>query len=379
MTTTAPHLTLEELTSATPTAAESIEHLAACPECAAEAASWAAVAAGMQLIASGTRPPSAGLDDVWRAIETDRRGMRRPPVLAASAAAAAVVLAAGGYGLTAGLSAGPRPGGQGTPAGTQVAADLTATGCSGLDITKGVLTQVRGQDLVLAAPGGGAVTVTTSASTTILLGITGSRGDIADGEHVLVAGRVRGGTVAARIIGITPSSLPAPSAPAKPGAPVGTVADAASGRFDVVTASGTRVPVTTSPATRVTITERTSLSQLRTGDGTVAVGAAGPGGTLAASTVAQGPVTPTWGLALPSPKISGVPQPKPKISGVPRLAKRPRLNPPSRGAGFTSPPAKLPLSALPHAKPKPPGGLKLNQLGCAPESVLTSYLLGAAS
>lgn len=362
MSTTSPHLTLEELTSATSPGAPAGEHLAACAECAAEAASWAAVAAGIQLIAGGPQPPSAVLDAVRRAIETDRRGMRRP-VLAASAAAATVALAAGGYGLSGALG----PGGQATPARAQVAADLTATGCSGVDLTKGALKQVIGQELVLTAPNGTAVTVTISASTTILRGIAGRLGDIADGDHVLVSGLFRGGVIAAGIIAITPSSLPAPSAAAKPGVGQGTVADAVSGGFEVVTASGTRVPVTTSATTRVTITQRASLSQLQTGDGTVAVGAAGPGGTLAASTVAQGAVIPTW----------SVPPPASAKLAPPQSAKPPRPQLAGKGAGFRTPSAKLPSPALPRTKPS--GGLTLNQLGCSPDSILTSYLLSAGS
>jgi hypothetical protein len=352
MNTTSPHLTLGELTSP---AAEAGEHLTACAECAAEAASWAAVAAGIQLIVSGTQPPPAVLDGVRRAVETDRRGMRRRPVLTASAAAAAVALAAGGYGLSAALG----PGGRHTPARTQVAADLTATGCSGIDLTKGTLKQVTGQDLVLTVPNGTAVTVTTSASTTILRGVIGNPGDIADGEHVQVKGTITGGVIAASGIAVTPSSSPAPPAPAKPGITSGTVASAASGGFDVVTASGTRVRVTTSPSTRVRITERTSLSQLRTGDATSAVGTAGPGGTLAASTVAQGAVVPSLNLA------------------PPQLVKPTRPTLPKLRAGLPTPLAKQPSSALPSTNSS--GGLKLNEFGCAPESITTSYLLSAGS
>jgi hypothetical protein len=355
MNTTSPHLTLGELTSP---AAEADEHLTACAECAAEAASWAAVAAGIQLIVSGTQPPSAVLDGVRRAVETDRRGMRRRPVLTASAAAAAVALAAGGYGLSAALG----PGGRHTPARAQVAAALTATGCSGIDLTKGTLKQVTGQDLVLTAPNGTAVTVTTSASTTILRGVIGSPGDIADGEHVQVKGTITGGVIAASGIVVTPSSSPAPPAPpapAKPGITSGTVASAASGGFDVVTASGTRVRVTTSSSTRVRITERTSLSQLRTGDATSAVGTAGPDGTLAASTVAQGAFVPPLNPALPQP----VKPTRPTLSKL--------------RAGLPTPLAKQPSSALPGTNSS--GGLKLNEFGCAPESITTSYLLSAGN
>jgi hypothetical protein len=365
MSTTSPHLTLEELTSP---AAETDEHLATCAECAAEAASWAAVAAGIDLIVSRTELPSTVFQGGWRAVETDRRGIHRRPVLAASAAAAAVALAAGGYGLSAGLG----PGGQRAPARTQVAADLTATGCSGLDLTKGTLRQVVGQDLVLTAPNGTTVTVATSASTTILRGMIGRLGDIADGEHVLVLGTRAGGAIVAGIVAITPSSSPAESAPAKPGAASGTVVSTASGGFDVVTTTGTRVRVTTSSSTKVSIVEHASLGQLQIGEGTSVVGTAEPDGTLAASTVTQGPVA---NPALPQPAKLALPQ-QPKLAVPPRAKSAPG-NLPIPGGQLLTPSAKHPFSAFPSAKPS--GGLKLNNLGCAPEAIATSYLLSAES
>jgi hypothetical protein len=358
MSTASPHLTLEELTSS---AAEAGDHLTACAECAAEAASWAAVAAGIRLVVSGTQPPSRVLDGVWQAIEADRRGMRRRPVLVASAAAAAVVLAAGGYGLSAALG----PGGQRTSARAQLAAALTATGCSGLDLIKGTLKQVTGQDLLLTGPNGTTITVTTTASTTILRGIIGRQADIADGEHVVVMGTFRGGAIAAGIIGITPSSSPVQSLPAKPGIASGTVANAASGGFDVVTPSGTLVRVTTSSSTKVTITERASLRQLRTGEGISAVGTAEPGGTLAASTVAQGAVT------------NFRPLPQPAKLAVSPTVKSAQPNLPSPRGALPKSPAKQPSSAFPRAKSS--SGLQLNNLGCAPESIATSYLLSTGS
>jgi hypothetical protein len=374
MSTTSPHLTLEELTSPYAKAAEATdttqatEHLIACDECAAEAASWAAVAAGVQLIVSRTEPPSPVLDSVWRAIETDRRGMRRQPVLVASAAAAALVLAAGGYGLSAALG----PGGQRAPARTQVAADLSATGCSGLDITKGTLQQVTGHDLVLTVPGGATLTITTSASTTVLRAIIGRLGDIADGEHVLVLGSRAGGAIVAGIVAITPSSSPVESAPAKPGAASGTVVSTASGGFDVVTTTGTRVRVTTSSSTKVSIVEHASLGQLQIGEGTSVVGTAEPDGTLAASTVTQGPVA---NPALPQPAKLALPQ-QPKLAVPPRAKSAPG-NLPIPGGQLLTPSAKHPFSGFPSGKPS--GGLKLNNLGCAPEAIATSYLLSAES
>jgi hypothetical protein len=66
----------------------------------------------------------------------------------------------------------------------------------------------------------------------------------------------------------------------------GTVSDARTGGFTVVTSTGTRTPVTTSGRTVVTISSA-SLSQLRTGARTTAVGYAAPDGTLSAIAVFQ--------------------------------------------------------------------------------------------
>lgn len=64
----------------------------------------------------------------------------------------------------------------------------------------------------------------------------------------------------------------------------GTVSDANSAGFAVVTSSGTRVPVTTSRDTNVTV-RNASLGQLQVGATTFAVGYAGPDGTLSARAV----------------------------------------------------------------------------------------------
>jgi len=65
----------------------------------------------------------------------------------------------------------------------------------------------------------------------------------------------------------------------------GTVADASTAGFTLVTSSGTRVPVTTSGDTLVVI-PHASPSQMQAGLAIVAVGDAGPDGTLSARAVA---------------------------------------------------------------------------------------------
>jgi hypothetical protein len=71
----------------------------------------------------------------------------------------------------------------------------------------------------------------------------------------------------------------------------GTVADASTAGFTVVTSGGSRVPVTTSGGTRVVV-PRASLGQLQAGVATVAVGHAGPHRTLSAIWVLQQPPGP---------------------------------------------------------------------------------------
>jgi hypothetical protein len=69
-------------------------------------------------------------------------------------------------------------------------------------------------------------------------------------------------------------------------APVrGTVSDASSAGFTLVTSTGTRVPVTTSGDTLV-IVPHASLGQLRHGATIFAIGHAGPDGTLSARAIA---------------------------------------------------------------------------------------------
>jgi hypothetical protein len=103
-----------------------------------------------------------------------------------------------------------------------------------------------------------------------------------------------GGTIAATnvTVGRLPGAKGTPKVTPPPGWVVaeGTVSGAGPAGFTVVTSTGTRVPVTTSSGTFVVVPDA-SLSQLRTGAGlkTVAVGQAGPHGTLSAKGVLQEP------------------------------------------------------------------------------------------
>jgi hypothetical protein len=281
MNTESPHLDLEELLAEVNGEAEARParaHLSACPSCQAEAERWRSVADGVRyLIATAPVPREAFPGTGAR---------RRPhPALAAAAAAGILVIGGASYGLTAALGRSGHPADRGS-----ITAGLTAVrGCASLAQVSGTLEQVSRISLVIGTSSGQAVTVTASAPTLVDL-LTAPLADITDGTQVIVTGTSSDGTIAADSV-VIGSAFPWRSAEisVSPGrvAVHGTVADAGSGGFTVVTANGARIPVTTSSDTEVVV-HKASLSQLRTGGRTAAIGRAGPGGTLAATAIVQG-------------------------------------------------------------------------------------------
>jgi hypothetical protein len=272
-----PHLDLEDLIAGAagqPVGDRAREHLAGCEHCRREASRWNLVADGVRGLAAaapGTarpaRPRGAGrrvLAGHWR----------RAMVAAGSAAAALVLLA--GIGEATGFVHvrlnGP---------GTQTA--LTAvTGCTQLQQADGTLEQVDGSSLVIHTASGQPVTVTTTAST--FVSTSGALlSDITDGASVMVRGHSSGGTIAAAIVTVgQPFSAvnPAGLVPVQ-----GTVSDASTAGFTLVTSSGTRIPVTTSGDTLVVV-PHASPGQLQAGTTIFVLGQAGPDGTLSARGVA---------------------------------------------------------------------------------------------
>ena len=219
------------------------------------------------------------------------------------AAAAAVLLAIGGtsYGLSVALGGGGGRPATGGRSGT-LAAGLTAVnGCSSLAAATGTLEQVSGSEFVIKTSNGELVTITTSPSTTVGREASGSLDDISDGAGVLVVGTESNGTVAAATVGVGAAgavgslkSLTLPFSKAHGGPKLdlpffigGTVTEANAGGFTVVESDGTSVPVTTSSSTDVNTLTDINVSQLQVGEVTVAVGSAGPGGTLEAARVEQ--------------------------------------------------------------------------------------------
>jgi hypothetical protein len=276
------HLDLEDLiaeVTGRPVDARAREHLTRCEHCRAEANRWDLVAGGVRGLAAAAPEPAQPSQP--RPIRPRvLAGARRRTVLAASAAAALVLLAAAGYGAATALARhAPGP-------------VLTAVGgCPALMQAQGTLEQVKGTSLVIGTASGQLATVTTTAST--FVSMSGPLlGDITDGASVDVRGHGSGGTIAAAIVTVGP---PFSAVNPRGFVPVrGTVSDASTAGFILVTSAGTRVRVTTSGATLV-IVPHASVGQLQVGTTIFAAGHAGPDGTLSARAVAAITQLPSGG------------------------------------------------------------------------------------
>jgi hypothetical protein len=200
----------------------------------------------------------------------------------ASAAAVLILLGGAGYWAASAVTGHPR------------GAVLTAvTGCTGLELATGTLEQVSGGRLVIGTASGHPVTVRTTDSTRVT--IAGALpGLITDGAPVIALGRQSGTTIAAASVTIGPGPGGKGNGTLRvtppPGWAVarGTVADASTSGFTVVTPGGTRVPVTTAGSTTVVVPDARA-GQLQPGITTVAVGRIRPDGALTAVGVLQQP------------------------------------------------------------------------------------------
>ena len=272
-----PHLDLGDLIAGAagqPIGDRAREHLASCEHCQREANRWNLVADGVRGLAAAA-PETAQPARPRRTGRPVLAGPWRRAVLVAGSAAAALVLLAGVGEVTGVVHV--HFGNNGTET------VLTAvTGCSQLEQADGTLEQVNGSSLVIKAASGQPVTVTTTATT--FMSMSGALlGDITDGASVMVRGPRSGGTIKAAIVTVgQPFSAVNPTG----FVPVqGTVADASTGGFTLVTSSGARIPVTTSGDTLVVI-PHASPGQLQAGATIFALGRPGPDGTLAARAVA---------------------------------------------------------------------------------------------
>jgi hypothetical protein len=284
-----PHLGLEDLiaeVTGQPAGDGAREHLASCERCRVEASRWNLVAGGVRGLAAAAprgaqpaRPRHAGLAAL--------AGPRRRAMLAARAAAALVLLGGAGYGAAAALT-GHAPGtGATTPRTRASAAVFTAVrGCHGLVQASGTLDRVNRGSLVIVAASGQPVTVTTTASTMVNVAAA-PLSDIIDGASVTVSGRSSDGAIAA--FGVTIGGPRGPAAhPGDVLVAQGTVADASTAGFTVLTSGGARVRVTISSDTVVHMVDA-SLVQLQAGATINAVGYLEPDATLSAIAVVQPP------------------------------------------------------------------------------------------
>ena len=284
--TRSPHLDLGDLIAGAagqPVGDRAREHLASCEHCQREANRWNLVADGVRGLAAAA-PETA---QPARPRRTRRHVLPRPVrhgLLAAASVAAALVLLVA-IGSAAGVVHVHFGGG-----GTQTT--LTAvTGCSQIEQADGTLEQVHGSGLVIRTASGQPVTVTTTATT--FVSMSGPLlSYITDGASVMVRGSRSGGTINAAIVTVgQPFSAVNP-----PGfVPLqGTVSDAGTAGFTLVTSSGTRIPVTTSGGTLVVI-PHASPGQLQAGATILAVGHPGPDRTLSATALAAVTQLPAGG------------------------------------------------------------------------------------
>jgi hypothetical protein len=281
------HLDLGDLIAAAagqPVGDRAREHLASCEHCQREANRW-------NLIADGVRGLAAAAPELPQPARPRHATQHVPPrpvrhgLLAAGMGAAALVLAVA-IGSAAGIVHVHLGG------GTQTA--LTAvTGCTRLEQADGTLERVNGSSLVIKTASAQPVTVTTTATTFMRMsGVL--PGDITDGASVMVRGSRSDGTIQAAIVTVgQPFSAVNPPrfVPVQ-----GTVSDASTAGFALVTSSGTRIPVATSGDTLVVI-PHASPGQLQVGAAVFAVGHAGPDRTLSAIAVVAVSQLPSGGHA----------------------------------------------------------------------------------
>ena len=275
-----PHLDLEDLVAEAagqPVGDRAREHLASCEDCQLEANRWNLVADGVRGLAAAAPEPAQPAQPArpWHTRPHGPASHWRRAMLAAGSAAAGLVLLAG-VGVASGFV-------HVSLSGHSPQTVLTAvTGCSQLEQADGTLQQVNGSSLVIKTASGQPVTVTTTASTLMFMSgplLT----DITDGASVMVHGHSSGGTFAAAIVTVgQPFSAVNPAGFA---AVQGTVADASTAGFTLVTSGGGRVRVATSGDTLVVVPHATP-GQLQAGATIFTIGHAGPDGTLSAQAVA---------------------------------------------------------------------------------------------
>lgn len=276
------------------------DHLAGCAACQREASRWSLVADGVR----GLAADNPGAVPEARRPSRARRGPRPAPgrprrrtLVVIGSVAAAVLLA--GIGTATGLAHGHTSGHESRP-GPQL--NLTSvSGCAPLKQATGTLERTDGSSAVIKLASGQLVTVTTSPATRMSTFGTLS-GDVTDGAAVIVVGGTENGTLDANFINV---GFRLPARELNGSEVQGTVADAGSGGFTVVTATGARVRVALMSITEVNVAEA-SVAQLHVGAGTIAVGHLGPDGTLSGQLIIQPlPSVGTQGVRVTVKNCSG--------------------------------------------------------------------------
>lgn len=279
------HLDLDELiadVTGRPVDDRAREHLAGCAQCRLEASRWKLVAGGVRGLVADAAPSSEPVRPTRGRRRVLAAAGRRTLLVVASAAAAVVLLLA--VGAAAGLVH-VRFGGSG-----RVTTLASVSGCPRLQQVAGTLQRVDPAGVLIRTTSGQLVRVTTTATTRLTASGPLSKvpDAVTDGTPVTVAGSGSGGAVAADLVFVGGEpTLRIPGVVTVRG----TVSRTGAAGFAVLTASGTQVAVTTSASTAVTVGFVARLGQLQEGARTMALGHAGPGGTLAALAVVQ---PPTW-------------------------------------------------------------------------------------
>ena len=219
---------------------------------------------------------------------------------AAVAVGIAVALGAGGYGVAVAASgSGAAPGGAAAPAAnpsSSASRGAPAPGCRAANLrgTAGTLKSDNGSTLTVQSPDNTTNTVTTTSSTLVERIASGSLGDLANGDKVLVGGTFANNTLTAKNIvvgsGLDLGSRMAPDGSATwsgRGFASGTVTAKTSSGFTVATADGGSVTVLTSSSPTVETVVKITVGDLRVGQRVAVAGTAGSNGTISATQVEE--------------------------------------------------------------------------------------------
>jgi len=191
--------------------------------------------------------------------------------------------------------------------------------------------------------------VTTTSATTATDATAGTLSDLKVGDHVFVAG-TSSGTDAIAASQVTDAGSAATTAPTgaptgmSGGSAAGTIATLSDAGFTVTTTTGTTT-VTVSSATAYRIIEPVSVNDLTVGDNVAVRGTTASDGTVAATSIQEGPAGTTAGGTRRRDgrgrsrdgRRSGWRRRRPRRHWRPRHGRRPRRSGRARGVGSVEP------------------------------------------